>query len=246
MSAVFISDLHLSPERPAATQAFLGFCEELRIDPTERLYILGDLFEAWIGDDDRTEFAEQIVAALKSLHEVGIQVFFQRGNRDFLLGSGFAWRSGASLLPDYHVAREFGQRLLLMHGDLLCTDDLDYQRFRRRVQNPVNRWLLAHMPIIWRRRLAQRWRSQSAMANANKPENIMDVNADAVVRAMTEQGVNILIHGHTHRPARHAVPLESSQGERLVLGDWGDSAWWIRVDSAGLNLESALLSNFTS
>lgn len=241
MSAVFISDLHLSPERPEATSAFVNFCHGLRIDQTERLYVLGDLFEAWIGDDDNTEFANQVIAALHGLGEVGIQVFFQRGNRDFLMGKGFAKRSGATLLPDYAVVSEFDYRLLLTHGDLLCTDDVHYQRFRRRVQNPINRWLLAHMPISWRRKLASRWRSKSVMANSNKPENIMDVNQSAVLAALDKYGVKTLIHGHTHRPERHQVDTEA---ERLVLGDWGKLVWWIKADASGLELTSAPMQEF--
>lgn len=246
MSAVFISDLHLSPERPEATEAFINFCQSLRIDRTERLYILGDLFEAWIGDDDDTEFAETVVSALLSLREVGIQVFFQRGNRDFLLGKGFARRSKASLIPDYYVAREYGSSLLLMHGDLLCTDDIDYQRFRRRVQNPVNRWLLSHMPISWRRKLARRWRSKSTMANSNKAENIMDVNVQVVRETMQNYQVTNLIHGHTHRPDRHEMDIDGTKSLRLVLGDWGKQLWWIRADENGLALNSATLGEFNS
>jgi UDP-2,3-diacylglucosamine hydrolase len=244
MSAVFISDLHLSPERPEATAAFVSFCESLRIDQTERLYILGDLFEAWIGDDDDTEFAEQVVSTLLALRQVGIKVFFQRGNRDFLLGNGFAKRSGATLLPDYYLAYERGKKLLLTHGDLLCTDDHDYQRFRRRVQNPVNRWLLARMPIGWRRKLAQRWRQKSARANSNKPENIMDVNSDAVRAALEKYQVTTLIHGHTHRPFRHELQVNEVPAQRLVLGDWGELLWWIRADTEGLALENAKIGDF--
>lgn len=245
MSAVFISDLHLSPDRPEITTAFVNFCESLRIDRTERLYILGDLFEAWIGDDDDTEFAEQVISALVALREVGIKVFFQRGNRDFLLGRGFEKRTRATLLPDYYLAYERGKKLLLTHGDLLCTDDHDYQRFRRRVQNPVNRWLLAHMPISWRRKLAQRWRNKSAKANSNKPENIMDVNAEAVQIALDKYQVSTLIHGHTHRPVRHELQINGETAQRVVLGDWDELLWWIRSDADGLVLMSASITDFT-
>lgn len=245
MSAVFISDLHLSPDRPEATVAFANFCQGLRIDRTERLYILGDLFEAWIGDDDDSDFAEQVISALVSLREVGIQVFFQRGNRDFLLGRRFEKRSGASLLPDFHLVQEQGERILLAHGDLFCTDDLDYQRFRRRVQNPINRWLLAHMPIGWRRKLALRWRRKSSAANSNKPENIMDVNSDAVREALNRFQVKTLIHGHTHRPFCHQIEVDGGQAQRLVLGDWGNLLWWIQSDADGLTLNSGNIEEYS-
>ncbi len=244
MVSLFISDLHLGPERPELTRAFDGFCERLPAQNIARLYILGDLFEAWIGDDDDSDFAEQVTQILRRLAATGVQILCQRGNRDFLLGARFARRTSCQLLPDYQLVEESGHQALLMHGDLLCTDDRDYQRFRRKVQNPLYRWTLSHLPLSYRRNLALRWRMKSANANANKAENIMDVNLGTVAQIMAQRGTTTLIHGHTHRPASHALQLGGKPAQRLVLGDWGDHIWWIRGDCDGYSLISAPLEEF--
>ena len=233
MPLLFISDLHLSPERPAVSRAFLVFLQQ-RAAAASALYILGDLFEAWIGDDDPSDLSIEIQAALRSLSDSGVPLFIQHGNRDFLLGKRFAKNTGAILLDDEYIVEHQGHRALVMHGDSLCTDDIDYQRFRRKARNPIYRWLLAHLPLKRRQKLARDWRAKSKAANSNKASAIMDVNQDAVTRVMSQHNVDMLIHGHTHRPDRH--PL--SKGERIVLGDWEAFGWVLSLDNNGYSLES--------
>lgn len=233
MAVLFISDLHLSPERPAVSRAFLVFLQQ-RAASANALYILGDLFEAWIGDDDPSQLALEVQTALRTLCDSGVPLFIQQGNRDFMLGKRFAQNTGALMLADEHVIDHHGHRALVMHGDSLCTDDVDYQRFRRKARNPIYRWGIRCLPLKYRQNLATDWRAKSMAANRNKASAIMDVNADAVDTVMAKHAVKVLIHGHTHRPDRH--PLEDC--ERIVLGDWEDFGWALSLDSAGYNLES--------
>ena len=238
MSVLFISDLHLAPERPAVTRAFLSFLSE-RAASAESLYILGDLFEAWIGDDDPTDMAAEVQDALRKLSDSGVALFIQQGNRDFLLGKRFIKRCAAVLLGDEHIVEHAGYRALVMHGDSLCTDDVDYQRFRRKARNPIYKWCLSHLPLKRRQKLATDWRAKSMAANSNKASAIMDVNAQAVATVMEKHNVEVLIHGHTHRPNRHAL----ASGERIVLGDWHDLGWVLCLDDSGYNLESFVISS---
>lgn len=233
MSVLFISDLHLSPERPEVTRAFLRFLKS-RASSAEALYVLGDLFEAWIGDDDPSDLALEVQSAFARLSNSGVALYVQQGNRDFLLGKRFAANTGAVMLGDETVIEHWGQRALVMHGDSLCTDDIDYQRFRRKSRNPLYKWCLRALPLKRRQKLASDWRARSRAANSNKPSAIMDVNSDAVDRVMQKHGVSLLIHGHTHRPDQHSV----TRGERLVLGDWDGMGWVIEMDKAGHNLQS--------
>jgi len=238
MSVLFISDLHLAPERPAVTRAFLSFLSD-RAANAESLYILGDLFEAWIGDDDPSAMAAEVQDALRNLSDSGVNLFIQQGNRDFLLGKRFTKRCGAVMLGDEHIIEYAGHRALAMHGDSLCTDDIDYQRFRRKARNPIYKWCLSHLPLKRRQKLATDWRAKSMAANSNKASAIMDVNAQAVATVMDNHGVEVLIHGHTHRPNRHAL----ASGERIVLGDWHDLGWVLCLDDSGYNLESFVISS---
>ena len=231
MTLLFISDLHLSRERPAITRAFFHFLDQ-KAKTADALYILGDLFEAWIGDDDPEPLARQAVAALRELTDSGVPVYFLHGNRDFLIGSRFARETGCTLLGDYHVLEVDDQRILLCHGDTLCTEDKDYQKFRRKVRNPFYRWLLAHLPLKRRQRIARDWRARSMAANANKAENIMDVTESEVNAALSAHKAQILIHGHTHRPGVHS----HEQGDRVVLGDWESRGWYIRIEGDQLDL----------
>jgi UDP-2,3-diacylglucosamine hydrolase len=237
MSVLFISDLHLAPERPAVTRAFLSFLSE-RAAASKALYILGDLFEAWIGDDDPTELAAEVQDALRKLSDSGVDLFIQQGNRDFLLGNRFIKRCGAVLLGDEHLVEYAGYKALAMHGDSLCTDDIDYQRFRRKARNPVYKWCLSHLPLKRRQKIASEWRAKSMTANSNKASTIMDVNANAVEAVMNKHSVDVLIHGHTHRPNRHQL----SKGERIVLGDWHDLGWVLCLDNSGYSLESFVIN----
>ncbi|MGB2040805.1 MAG: UDP-2,3-diacylglucosamine diphosphatase [Porticoccaceae bacterium] len=233
MSVLFISDLHLSPERPEVTRAFLHFLQS-RASHAEALYVLGDLFEAWIGDDDPSDLAMEVQHAFADLSSSGVALYVQQGNRDFLLGKRFASNTGAVIIGDETVIEYWGQRALVMHGDSLCTDDIDYQRFRRKSRNPIYKWFLRALPLRRRQELAADWRAKSRAANSNKPSSIMDVNSDAVNRVMHKHDVSMLIHGHTHRPDQHRVTL----GERMVLGDWDSMGWVIEMDKTGYELQS--------
>ncbi len=233
MSTLFISDLHLSARTPAVNRAFWTFLSERAIR-AEALYILGDLVEAWLGDDDPDPLARELVSRLRALTDAGVQVRLIRGNRDFLMGKRFARETGARILPDYQVLETGSRRLLLCHGDTLCTDDRAYQRFRRLVQSPLGRGVLARLPLTRRQALAENWRRRSHQANRNKAENIMDVNPTTVRRIAARHEADILIHGHTHRPGIH----DHDFGHRIVLGDWGDLGWFAELDSGEVELHS--------
>lgn len=224
MPTLLISDLHLSPERPAVTQAFLGFLKD-QAQQANALYILGDLFEAWVGDDDPAPLSREIIAALKVLTDNGTELYLMQGNRDFLIDKRFARETGGTLLPDHHMAQIEGHNLLLLHGDTLCISDEQYQKFRRKARHPIFRWCLNHLPLRTRQNIAKNWRAKSMSVNSNKPDNIMDVTVSEVERQMEKYQVSTMIHGHTHRPNRH----NHKNGERLVLGDWHHHGWFIRV-----------------
>jgi UDP-2,3-diacylglucosamine hydrolase len=226
---LFISDLHLDLSRPAITEAFYAFLAG-RGRQADALYILGDLFELWVGDDDDSPLAMDVATHLHQLVDAGTQVFFMHGNRDFLVGERFAEAAGAELLPDPTVIKAGGQRLLLMHGDTLCTEDRDYQAFRQQVRQPA--WMEAVLakPLAERRALGRQLREQSRSMNSRKTEDIMDVTESEVLTVMQHHGADKLIHGHTHRPARHPIDVGSTHGERIVLGDWDQNAWCLRYD----------------
>jgi UDP-2,3-diacylglucosamine hydrolase len=220
MTTLFISDLHLSAERPEIIALFERFLDE-RARRAAALYILGDLFEYWIGDEAvaQPEY-RPVIEALKRCTEHGLPVFVMHGNRDFLLGAGFTRATGCRLLPDPTVIDLYDEKVLIMHGDTLCTDDVDYQRFRRMVRDPD--WIAQFIakPLAERIHMAQGMRETSKAATAAKRPEIMDVNPDAVEAVMRAHGVRHLIHGHTHRPARHALTLDGESARRTVLGDW--------------------------
>ena len=216
---LFVSDLHLSPDRPATARLFLDFLDG-RARRTEALYILGDLFDVWVGDDDRAAFNLEIVNALHDLAEAGTSLYFMHGNRDFLIGRRFARASGCTLLKDPSVVDLGGTPTLLMHGDLLCTDDVAYQRFRRKARNPFFQRLFLLKGLERRRAIAADYRRKSGEATSLKPEAIMDVNQAAVEAALRKHGVTRLIHGHTHRPADHRFELDGQRVERIVLSEW--------------------------
>ncbi|MBS0583440.1 MAG: UDP-2,3-diacylglucosamine diphosphatase [Proteobacteria bacterium] len=228
MPTLFISDLHLDPRRPHIVDLYTELLagEARRADA---LYVLGDLFEAWIGDDDDAELPARVAAATRALREAGVPVYFMRGNRDFLLGEDYAARAGMTLLADPAVIELDGERVLLTHGDTLCTDDADYQKFRTLVRDP--RWQRQFLakPLAERRAFAAQARGESRKhTSAAKPE-IMDVNQDAVAAAMRAHGVRKLIHGHTHRPATHHFDLDGHTAERIVLGDWYEQDSVLRI-----------------
>ena len=235
MTALFISDLHLFHQRPVVTKAFHAFLQN-EANNAEALYILGDLFEAWIGDDDADPHNRSIVAALRRLTDTGTPCYFICGNRDFLVGKRFADESGVRLLSDGTTIELYGNRILLMHGDTLCTDDVGYQRFRRIVRNPVFQALFLALPIALRRRLARQAHDQSMSSRIQSPEEIVDVNQAAIERTMREHDVRLLLHGHTHRPGVHKFHLAGTTAERIVLGDWYTQGSVLRWNSDGPEL----------
>jgi len=219
MSTLFISDLHLDPARPHIVELFTRFVAgDAR--QAEALYILGDLFESWIGDDDDSPLALQIAQSLYALKQSGVRVFFMHGNRDFLLGQAYAEKAGMTLLNDPAVVEFDGERTLLMHGDTLCTDDVAYQEFRAVVRNPDWQNQFRARSLSERHAFAAQARAESVKHTAGAKPEIMDVNQAAVIAAMRKQRVRTLIHGHTHRPSTHRFELDGQSAERIVLGDW--------------------------
>ncbi|WP_405237684.1 UDP-2,3-diacylglucosamine diphosphatase [Lentisalinibacter orientalis] len=219
MTKLFISDLHLQAARPDITERFFRFLETEAAE-AEALYILGDLFEAWIGDDDPDEHNREVQAAMRRLTDAGVAGYFMHGNRDFLIGDTFAERTGFTLLDDPVVHDLYGTPVLLSHGDAYCTDDVEYQAFRRQSRDPAWQQQVLSMSVEQRRALAGQAREESRAAMVDKAEDIMDVNADAVAAALREVGVTTLVHGHTHRPAVHELDLDGTPATRIVLGDW--------------------------
>ncbi len=218
-SSLFISDLHLAPERPATVALFLDFLGR-QAREAEALYILGDLFDAWIGDDDDEPPYPAIRAALRDLAASGTRCAILPGNRDFLIGRRFLADTGCDLLADPAPTDLYGPPTVLMHGDLLCTDDRAYQRFRRIIRHPLVKRLFLWRRLERRRALAQDYRRRSMAAIAGKSLAIMDVNPDAVLATLRRQDARCLIHGHTHRPADHALSLDGQPAHRLVLAEW--------------------------
>ncbi|ATZ72437.1 UDP-2,3-diacylglucosamine diphosphatase [Idiomarina sp. X4] len=231
MTTAFIADLHLSPGRPDILDAFANFCAQST--DLDALYILGDLFDAWLGDDDSSDFAFQIKSQLKQLSDSGVKVYFMAGNRDFMVGERFATETGMTLLPDETVINLYGERVLLMHGDTLCTLDKGYLRYRRFIQNPIVTGLLRRLPLAWRMRIANKLRQSSNSQRPQlTPERLyqMDAQHPAVLDVMEKHQVNELIHGHTHRPAIHSFKLnDGTPAKRVVLGDWYTQASVYRV-----------------
>jgi UDP-2,3-diacylglucosamine hydrolase len=219
MSVSFISDLHLYAERPALTALLRAFLQQ-RLQTGDTLYILGDLFEAWLGDDAILPDQRAVLDALHAVSERGIALFFMHGNRDFLAGPGFAALSGCRLLDDPTVIELGGERVLLMHGDTLCTDDLEYQAYRARVRAPAFHDHVLSLSLAERIALAEHYRGESARLSREKPPEIMDVNQGTVEETMRAHGVRVLIHGHTHRQAIHDFRLDGAPARRYVLGDW--------------------------
>jgi UDP-2,3-diacylglucosamine hydrolase len=219
MATLFISDLHLDEARPRIVDLFARLLANEAREATA-LYILGDLFESWIGDDDDATLAMSVADALRALRDSGVPIYFMHGNRDFLLGADYAERAGMELLIDPCVVELDGERTLLMHGDTLCSDDFDYQKFRALVRNPAWQAQFLGKPLAERRAFAAQARGESRKQTAMKAAEIMDVNQAAVESAMRAHGVHRLIHGHTHRPATHRFELDGQAAERIVLGDW--------------------------
>ncbi|MDO3722600.1 UDP-2,3-diacylglucosamine diphosphatase [Marinobacter sp. chi1] len=229
MTTLFISDLHLEESRPDITDAFLEFLKD-KAYGIDSLYILGDFFEAWIGDDERTHLQEQVAEALRAVNESGTQIFLMHGNRDFLIGHEFCSRAGATLLDDPTVVDLYGTSTLLMHGDSLCTRDVEYQKFRANMRNPQWQQMILQRPLADRQQMARQLREISMAKNQGKQESIMDVTPEEVVRELEAHGVQRMIHGHTHRPAKHDIEANGKPAQRIVLGDWHTHVWWLTVE----------------
>jgi UDP-2,3-diacylglucosamine hydrolase len=234
---LFVSDLHLSGVRPEITQRFLRFLEFRVRRSAERLYVLGDLFDAYLGDDDNFSPNREVKSAFTQLTDSGTKVYFQHGNRDFLLGERFARETGIILLDDYEVIDLYGVPTLITHGDLLCTDDVQYQKARERVRTEAWKQAALSKPL-WLRRLYARWyRFKSSLDKKGKTAEIMDVNPAAVSSTMRHYGVDRLIHGHTHRPAVHELEIEKKRCQRFVLPEWGNSETVLCWNQAGFHTE---------
>lgn len=235
MTTLFVSDLHLDASRPEITACFIRFLEQTA-GCADALYILGDLFEVWFGDDDPSPDHREVAAALKACASRGTPCYLTRGNRDFLIGRAYARESGLELLEERTIIELGSERALLLHGDELCTDDAAYQRFRRIVRSRWAHRLFFLLPLSVRRGIADRIRSSSM--GKSKPDDITDVNADAVAATMRDAGVRILIHGHTHRPAIHQTRVHDEPALRIVLGDWYTQGSVLRWTDSGPQLQT--------
>ena len=231
-TTLFISDLHLYPTRPAINQTFFDFLRGPAADG-EALYILGDLFEYWAGDDDSDQFNASVLAALRGLADRGVALYLMHGNRDFLIGGQFAEACGATLLPDPTLTDLYGTPTLLMHGDTLCTDDLRYLEFRAKVRDPVWQREFLAQPIARRRQIIAGLKSENAAEKELKSDEIMDATQAGVEAALRSHGYPRLIHGHTHRPALHRHAVDGHSCERWVLADWYASGSYLHCDTAG-------------
>jgi UDP-2,3-diacylglucosamine hydrolase len=230
---LLLSDLHLAPERPASAAAFEAFARGPARDAAA-VYVMGDLFDAWLGDEQCLDpFGRTVVAALRGISDAGVPLYVARGNRDFLLGDAFAAAAGATLLPEQTLVDLGGTRTLLTHGDEFCTDDVEYQRYRTMSRDPRYQRRLLSLPYSVRRWFAKYLRRRSHRATARKPESILDVNAGAIDEAFRRFGVARMIHGHTHRPARHSSVVDGVARERVVLADWDDRGHYVEVDEQG-------------
>ncbi|MEQ8033363.1 UDP-2,3-diacylglucosamine diphosphatase [Xanthomonas sp. WHRI 6106] len=247
MTTLFISDLHLDPARPAITELFLDFLRT-QVPGSDALYILGDLFEAWIGDDTPSTAADAVAVALHAVADAGVPVFFMAGNRDFLVGDTYARRAGFRILPDPTVIDLYGHTTLLMHGDLLCTDDTAYQAFRAQTRDPVFQSQFLAQPLAARVAFAQQARAASQARHAelkqgdqSRFETVTDVSPAEVEATFVRYGLDRMIHGHTHRPAIHTLQAGGQTCTRIVLGDWYEQGSVLRVDADGVSLEQLAL-----
>ncbi len=233
---LFVSDLHLDNKRPHIVAAFCRFLNE--ITDADALYILGDLFEFWIGDDDPALGLESVIEALKNLSGSGVPIHFIHGNRDFLLGKKFANNTNCKILPEEAIIDLYGTPTLIMHGDTLCTDDIAYQKYRAKARNKWIQKTLLLLSVKQRLKIAERLRNKSISATQGKHPEIMDVNQNTVEQIMLSHNVQHLIHGHTHRPAIHNFTINNQEYKRIVLGDWYEQGSVLRCTPDSMTLET--------
>jgi UDP-2,3-diacylglucosamine hydrolase len=236
MTTLFISDLHLESSQPDIGEQFLSFLGgEAR--GAEALYILGDLFEAWLGDDDPSPYYGDMKTALRELADAGVPVYFMHGNRDFMIGKDFAAAAGITILDDPAVVDLYGEKVLLCHGDSLCTDDVQYQQIRAMSRTPEWQAMMLAKSVEERIAFVVQARKDSIKRGESLSDEIMDVNQDAVTATLSEHGVDTMLHGHTHRPAVHKIDLGDRTARRIVLGDWYEQGSVVRWDENGPRLE---------
>ncbi|MFC0819491.1 UDP-2,3-diacylglucosamine diphosphatase [Moraxella marmotae] len=251
IQAAFVSDLHLSADTPRLTQAFIALINDLcQLPNLASLYILGDWLDAWLGDDtylnlnptdQAAHWLHPVITALKRLSDKQVQIFVMHGNRDFAIGQGLCRLFGGALIDEPFVLTTTSQRIRLEHGDALCTDDVAYQRYRAVIRHPVVRFLLAKLPLAFRQKLAGNIKNKSKADKAQKTTAIMDANADAIKAALT--GYDVLLHGHTHRPAVHHDVVDAGK-TRIVLGDWRDDGQKVQAEIGFLVQEQLVLAEF--
>ena len=237
MAIYFISDLHLQPAREDLASALRNFVDD-KIKSGDTLYILGDFFDAWIGDDEDGSFYQEIRICLKTWVDRGITIYFMHGNRDFLIGERFASETGVQLISDPTLIEHSGKKILLMHGDSLCTQDTEYMAFRQQVRSEPWQQQVLSLPLDQRRIMAADLRKKSQSMNSNKAEDIMDVTPAEVEKALADSSADILLHGHTHRPAVHPLTIHSRSCERIVLGDWDKIGWYVKAGKKGVRLRN--------
>ncbi|WP_339721803.1 UDP-2,3-diacylglucosamine diphosphatase [uncultured Paraglaciecola sp.] len=233
----FISDLHLSADREDINHCLFEFLHEKAVQ-ADALYVLGDLFEVWIGDDDQNSFTLSIAKAFHALSQSGVPVYFIHGNRDFLIREPFAKQAGFKILPEQVVIDLYGEATLIMHGDELCTKDIDYQRFRKKARSWWWPRIMLSLPLATRRKLAIKGRAASQQKQSKLSADIMDVTPEEVLNTMQKFAVKRLIHGHTHRPAIHELVINSQAAQRIVLGDWYEQGSVLKVSKDHIELTS--------
>ena len=244
---LFISDLHLEESRPDITRTLLQFLN-INSGKCAALYILGDLFEVWIGDDEQSPLIDEITSALRGFHVAGSSIYLMHGNRDFLIGDNFAKRCGAELIEDPCILKTEAGHIILLHGDTLCTDDLEYMQFRTQVRQQIWQQEFLAKSLDDRRAFAQEARQASQKTAGIKNNSIMDVNGQAVLDLLNQFQQNMMLHGHTHRPAVHELGFSSPingqiKGQRIVLGDWSNKAWYAEAQDKEISLHSFDLVN---
>lgn len=236
---LFISDLHLSQDRPDITKAFEYFANHQINTQTDALYILGDLFEYWIGDDDDSQFNQTIINIIKEISKK-TTVYFIHGNRDFAIGERFATQANLTLLPELKVIDLYGVDTLILHGDSLCTMDVEFMKFRKKSRKKWWLTMMLALPLFYRRHFANKSRKRSQIAQQDKDDDIMDVTPFEVINQMALHSVNLMIHGHTHRPDIHRIGEAPDQSTRIVLGDWYEQGSYLIVDERGFELKASL------